>query len=1128
MANLVRLYGDRVELPFQSYQYSLTPAASKLQGALEAYEALQLDGSLHGLPLSERQQVLRYLYQFGHLLFRTLFPAGQFAHLEPQSPLLLELTQDWCAYPWELLNDGNQWLALARGVVRYAYAPAGGPTLPPVTPLRVLGVSAAPLPLSAESRVGRETAALGTRFITTLPHLADGGEAERLPIVHRLLEHATLPTLEQALARHPHVLLFSGFASEEGWYLESDRLTAQCVPWDWLLQRLRVAVQHGLRLVVLADSLGMAQPLAAVQRTRELLRAGVPAVVRIEGRVGRERQQAYLRGLLREMGAGAPLEAAHQAAVRSLYRRYEEAWDWSFVRLYPQGLPGGVELAPRPSPLAGVTAGLVAPGPMLETEEAAPRPFATAPAPPLFRGRRRHFDRATTQRRLLEALYPEKEAASPLVFLSGGPGSGKTHLALELARRLRRRFGQVLYLPDRALVPDAGGSIPVRAWGAPEREPGQPLQAALARHLGLAGTGEAGFAEWKEALQRRCGDGTARLLILDRWEHRPGFESVCEALATLPRSCRVLVLSREQPPLVPGAHVALEPLGADELGEVFGEALPRRLGQMDAADELVAGLEALCRADLFLARVLRAAPRWPDAGALAAALRAANETDEADDDEPDPAAPARRILALLVEETLPTLPPDAVAALPVLALLPGPVHRDVMADGADLEGSRLNEALTALARLGWAESWDGGRYWALHARVHGLLAERLLSLGALARLQPRLLRAYRRFLGATAGALREAPVAWLRYPAPLLAWDDARCEAMPADWVRRLHRLGAEQVNLAELALLLVDAGEWRALERLVNDAAPLGALGELSGLTALLNRALLAAGEQQDDAVLQADALNRLATPLVEARRAEVAVPLLERALALLQRTAGWQVLGETYRLLSRGYELLGRLEAAENLLRSAAELAKQLGNGALLAHASQALARIWGRGPQSPADGEDFLARQAYYLSQINRPLEAALVLRAQADLLARRGQWAEAQQRFEEVLRMCREVGNATEASRTLLRLADCRVAAEDAEGAFALVGEAAGTATLDLEEQGRVLSDVCRLFEQRQQLQPALDGYLRIREVLEQIGDREALIGVLDRIGGLYFQLGEQAKSTQCYEERLHLQSALTTS
>jgi hypothetical protein len=108
MANLVRLYGDRVELPFQALQYSLTPAASKLQAGLEAFEALQKDGTLHALPLSERQEVTRYLYQFGHLLFRTLFPAGQFARLPAQTPLLLELPQDWNAYPWELLNDGNQ------------------------------------------------------------------------------------------------------------------------------------------------------------------------------------------------------------------------------------------------------------------------------------------------------------------------------------------------------------------------------------------------------------------------------------------------------------------------------------------------------------------------------------------------------------------------------------------------------------------------------------------------------------------------------------------------------------------------------------------------------------------------------------------------------------------------------------------------------------------------------------------------------------------------------------------------------------------------------------------------------------------------------------------------------------
>ena len=52
-----------------------------------------------------------------------------------------------------------------------------GSAPPAASPLRVLGASAAPLPLNAESRVGRDTAGLGTRFLTTLPHLADDGPA---------------------------------------------------------------------------------------------------------------------------------------------------------------------------------------------------------------------------------------------------------------------------------------------------------------------------------------------------------------------------------------------------------------------------------------------------------------------------------------------------------------------------------------------------------------------------------------------------------------------------------------------------------------------------------------------------------------------------------------------------------------------------------------------------------------------------------------------------------------------------------------------------------------------------------------------------------------------------------------
>ena len=135
------------------------------------------------------------------------------------------------------------------------------------------------------------------------------------------------------------------------------------------------------------------------------------------------------------------------------------------------------------------------------------------------------------------------------------------------------------------------------------------------------------------------------------------------------------------------------------------------------------------------------------------------------------------------------------------------------------------------------------------------------------------------------------------------------------------------------------------------------------------------------------------------------------------------------------------------------------------------------------------------------------------------------------FERVLADCREMEDHRESAITLLRMAACRVRRGEGDEALQLVTEAGavfGEPTVEAEEQGRVLAEICRFFEERDQPEQALKGYLYIRRILEEIGDREALIAVLDRIGGLYFQMGEQGKSTECYQERLQLQAALMPS
>ncbi len=507
MANLVKLYGNRIELPYQSLQYSFTPPAQKLQAGLEAYQALLRDAALQRVPAAEREQIARFLYQFGYLLYRTLFPEPGVRQVLRDGPLLLELHQDWAPYPWELLNDGQHWLALTQGVLRFGYPPVpGAQVCLPAGPLRVLGASAEPLPLGADSRVGRDTAQVGTGFIANLPHLAtppaepdapEDAEAPPAPPLHyHHLDHATAGALEDGMARHPDVLLLSGFAAEEGWYLESERLTAQAVSWEWLLRQLRAAALERLRVVVVADSMGLLQPLTAAHRTREILRAGVPAVIRMDGLLTPPEQQRYLRTLLDGLASGAPVESAHRTAVRRLFRQVAEGWVWSCLRLYPQAIPSAGAAYPqvdatRTAPTAMLTAsGELAPGLLAldapPTERAQPS-FGTAPAPPHHRPDAAHPARSAELRKLAAAVLPEEPPTSPLVFLSGPAGSGKTALALDLARRVRRRFDEVLYLNERALLPDLHELLPVQQLPRPERPAGQPLLGALIRHPSARG-----------------------------------------------------------------------------------------------------------------------------------------------------------------------------------------------------------------------------------------------------------------------------------------------------------------------------------------------------------------------------------------------------------------------------------------------------------------------------------------------------------------------------------------------------------------------------------------------------------------------------------------------------------------
>jgi len=196
----------------------------------------------------------------------------------------------------------------------------------------------------------------------------------------------------------------------------------------------------------------------------------------------------------------------------------------------------------------------------------APAPISAQQTPSLPAATNRLIGREDDLRALSELLLDE----ATLVTLSGAGGSGKTRLALEVARLLGAEFGQRVYF------------APLAALRQPEL-----LEGTILSTLGIA---EVPGEEPLETLKRRVG-GESVLLVLDNFAHLlEAAPVVSELRAACPR-LKILVTSRAALHLTGEYEYGLEPLASRQAVALFTERAQAVRGDF-AADE--AALEAIC------------------------------------------------------------------------------------------------------------------------------------------------------------------------------------------------------------------------------------------------------------------------------------------------------------------------------------------------------------------------------------------------------------------------------------------------------------------------------------------------------------------------------------------------------
>ena len=1122
MANLIKLTAGRVDLPTLGLQYPLASATNTLQQGLAAFQDLKKDVALQSVSLSQRREVTGFLRRYGRCLFQTLFPQGSPAGLDPRAPLLLETDAHWGAYPWELLHDGDKWLALEQGVVRTIAAEV--PDASVEAPFHFLAVTANPLALGGEGELAAMAQFPRSRFISSLDTAFDAWGDGETELVYRALTHAGWEQMVRAMQETPRLLLWSGFADEDCWLFESEHGESRRVESAKLSGLLSRAAKNGLQGMVINDSMGLHDPQGAARQARRWLEAGIPALIRIEGCHARVREQDYLRTLIRHLGQHGSVFTAHQAAVRRLSRRFDEGWDWSYFRLYLRGIPTGASREQsRGRPARNHSPANEPPGSTAASSPAGVIDGATHP-PPRFAGRQRVLGRDRELHELAKAILPAKPPASPLIFLTGPAGSGKTVLALEAARRLHRRFHEIIYLEQRDLPSGIDELALPRRPRVHRPDSDQEMLAALARHLECGVDLSSPNADLAAALVRHLDDGNQRLVIVDGLTDRPGYDRFCDALRQFPLGCRVLLLGRQPPLPMPGFRVELARVSEDDLAVIFNPEFLERLRDYRDAGRLIGE----CRRDLLAARLLRRLTDWPEPGEWV--TREGLPAGGKQEAKLAARMPQTGLLRVTLERVLAGLGEEPQRALAAISLLAGLVHREILAEATGMDGRTLQQALTELQWVGVVDVYEGHRYLAIPLRVQSVVGQRLITREMYATLAPRVLRGYRNYLADTAKVLQLAHRNGHPYDhPPLLSWRPGEAPQRPEKRDRFFYRLGLEQANVAELGAVFSVEADAEGLATLARNIRGLEALAGLRDLAMRIGFDLLSLGYTHGNEILQAEALNHIARALLADGRTEEAAKVLERALEILSHRTGWNILQESYLLLSRCQLSLGNREAAENLLKSAIELAYQLGDGDYLFEALRALVKTASDLQQDQAPVEQLISDAIAFLEQSDQPRPALRVRRLQAEILLDAARLDSAREILDSVLAAATDAGDMVEAGRTCFLLAECMVYGDQPEAAWNVyldgkqwMGRAPESSP---REEMRALNLISRWNGANGKYQEAVWGYQQVRLLNETLGDREGLIRTLDTLGGLYYRIGQQEHSTRCYEERLYLQATV---